>query len=231
MESFFVIPFTIGLIFLIISLTASYIRWFMALRIKNKVRLKKALSIKWLVVSLVEVFRECLLHIRIFKVNKRLWYMHMSLAFGWFLLILAGHLETISKTGTFFASPYKAIFLDFYTRGQLETGWSVTGFNYIMDILLIFILSGLFLAIYKRFNAKLLGFPGQTNSRNTQSYFLWWGWLLYGISWKPDLFSGKLQFPFKCRMVDLFQCSGRIFYPSPLLPLHAYHYRNTAYFP
>ncbi len=77
MESFFVIPFTIGLIFLIISLTASYIRWFMALRIKNKVRLKKALSIKWLVVSLVEVFRECLLHIRIFKVNKRLWYMHM----------------------------------------------------------------------------------------------------------------------------------------------------------
>ena len=179
MESFFVIPFTIGLIFLIISLIISYARWFMTLRIRNKVRLKKALSIKWLVDSLAEVFRECLLHMRIFKVKRRLWYMHTSLAFGWFLLILAGNLETICKTGTFLSSPSKAIFLDFYIRGYLETGWLDIGFNYVMDILLIFVLSGLFLAIYKRFNAKLLGVSKTANHSSTDKAALAFLWLVF----------------------------------------------------
>ena len=179
MESFFVIPFTIGLIFLIISLIISYARWFMTLRIRNKVRLKKAPSIKWLVDSLAEVFRECLLHMRIFKINRRMWYMHMSLAFGWFLLILAGHFETVYQTGTFFTSPYEAIFLDFYTRGNLETGWLETGFNHIMDILLIFILSGLFLAIYKRFNAKLLGVSRTANHSSMDKAALAFLWLVF----------------------------------------------------
>ena len=39
--------------------------------------------------------RESLLHRRIFKVNPLLGYMHMSLAFGWFLLIVVGWIASV----------------------------------------------------------------------------------------------------------------------------------------
>ena len=42
------------------------------------------------------VVSESLHHRRIFRVNPLLGYMHMSLAFGWFLLIAVGWAETIA---------------------------------------------------------------------------------------------------------------------------------------
>jgi len=176
-KSILVLPFTLGLAFLFIILIINYYQWFKALTPKNKLRLWKSLSPRWILSSILEIFSECLLHLRIFHQKKRLWYMHMSLAFGWFLLILAGHAESVFATGHIISSPWKSVFFDYFSRGQQEaSGWQLQMFNHLMDLILLFILSGLFLAIYKRINSRLLGLKKRPlhncHDRITMS-FLW----------------------------------------------------------
>jgi len=175
-KSILVLPFTIGLLFLFTVLIVKYSQWFKALTPKNKLRLWKSLSPGWIFSSISEIFRECLLHLRIYRQKRRLWYMHMSLAFGWFLLILAGHAESVFTTGHVISSPWKSVFFDYFSRGQEVTGWQLQLFNHLMDLLLLFILSGLFLAIYKRINSRLLGLkrrPLHSAPDRTAMTFLW----------------------------------------------------------
>jgi Fe-S oxidoreductase len=156
-ELLIIIPFTLGLTYLLIVLSVKYYTWFKALNPKNKLRLWRSLTPRGILSAINEIFRECLLHLRIFRQNKRLWYMHMSLAFGWFLLILAGNIESIYATGRFSGLPWESIFFDYFSRGQESTIWQLQFFNNLMDLLLLFILSGVSLAVYKRFNSRSLG--------------------------------------------------------------------------
>ena len=171
-----ILPFTLGLAFLVIILTIKYYQWFKALNPKNKLRLLKSFSIRWIVSSITEIIRECLLHLNIYRQKRRLWYMHMSLAFGWFLLIVTGHAESIIATGKVFSTPWKSVFFDYFSRELQTAGLTGHLFNHLMDFLLLFILSGLFLAIYKRFNSRLLGLkrrPLHNSSDRLAMIFLW----------------------------------------------------------
>jgi hypothetical protein len=77
-----------------------------------------------------EIFGEGLLHRKIFKVNPRLGYMHMSLAFGWFLLIVVGAIEahTFVKGS---APIYFPIFFRFFVPEQHSFFFS-DGFTQLM---------------------------------------------------------------------------------------------------
>jgi Fe-S oxidoreductase len=156
-ELLIIFPFTFGFIYLFIVLGVKYYSWYRDLNPKNKLRFWRSLTPKGIVKAFIEVFRESLLHLRIFVQNKRLWYMHMSLAFGWFLLIVVGHIESSYTSGHFLSTPWKSVFFDYFSRSNEATGWQFQAFNHLLDLILLFILTGLSLAVYKRFNSSMLG--------------------------------------------------------------------------
>jgi Fe-S oxidoreductase len=179
MKALFVIPFTTGVVFLFSALAVLYISWFRKIGWKNQVRMKNAVSWRWFIRSLKEVFSESLLHLRIRKVNLRLWYMHMSLATGWFLLIVVGHAESAYHSGTIFTPMSHATFLDYYSRGETPDGWIAEAFNHLMDLLLLFVLSGLMLAVIKRFRARRLGMKKKPRHQTLDRLALIFLWLIF----------------------------------------------------
>jgi len=110
----FVLPFTIGLLILICIVFYKFGGWIKKLSSEEKSKLKKGLFSKNLFKAIREVFYESLLHRKIFRVNPKLGYMHMSLAFGWFLLIVVGNIETRIHSGTKMNGPFYPIFFKFF---------------------------------------------------------------------------------------------------------------------
>ena len=108
----FVIPFNIGLNFILIYAVYRSVKWFLNLSRQDKLRLQRGFFGKSFGQSIREIFFESLIHRKILKTNFRLGYMHMSLAFGWFLLIVFGTLETDIFGTRHLNAPYKAIFYD-----------------------------------------------------------------------------------------------------------------------
>ncbi len=100
-----------------------------------------------------EVVCESLLHCRIFRVNPLLGYMHMSLAFGWFLLIVVGWIETVSYVGLHWVPLQGHVFFKYFATGLPHK----PVFDFLMDFLLLFVLSGVALAWGKRFFSKGMG--------------------------------------------------------------------------
>ena len=96
MENFspFVLPFVLGAFALLGICIYKYVRWVRQFdRAQKKTLYKNIFSVKF-IPALWEMFTECLLHLRITKKNWRLGYMHRSIAFGWFLLIVVGAIES-----------------------------------------------------------------------------------------------------------------------------------------
>src|SRR5674536_100600 len=89
----FIIPFNIGLYFILFYVVTRSVIWFLDLSKPDKLRLQRGFFGNSFALSLKEIFMESLIHRKILKANLRLGYMHMSLAFGWFLLIFFGTVE------------------------------------------------------------------------------------------------------------------------------------------
>ncbi|MBN2632103.1 MAG: (Fe-S)-binding protein [Bacteroidales bacterium] len=157
----FVIPFNVGLYFILIYAVVRSVIWFRGLSRPDKLRLQRGFFGRSFGQSIREIFMESLIHRRIFKASPRLGYMHMSLAFGWFLLILFGTLEADIFGEKHLNPPYKAIFFKFFNpdhgRSGLEAVWA-----FLMDFLLAFILSGLLLAVIKRVWSRVVGMKKTT---------------------------------------------------------------------
>ena len=157
----FIIPFEIGLYSILIYVVVRSVMWFRDLSKQDKLRLQRGFFGRTFGRSLREIFMESLIHRKILKSNFRLGYMHMSLAFGWFLLILFGTLEADIFGSSHLNPPYKAIFFKYFNpdhgRAGFEAGWS-----FFMDFLLAFILSGLILAIIKRVSSRVVGMKKAT---------------------------------------------------------------------
>jgi Fe-S oxidoreductase len=113
----------------------------------------------------IEVIFESLLHHKIFKKNIFLGYMHMSLAFGWLLLIIVGNLETKVYTSAFVNPPYFPIFFQFFNHEVAEAYLYKKYFSFFMDLLLLFVLSGLAFVFFKRAKSRVLGMSKTTRHR------------------------------------------------------------------
>ncbi|MFI3317246.1 MAG: (Fe-S)-binding protein [Rikenellaceae bacterium] len=151
----FTLPFIVGAVVMFIIIIAKYSVWFYRLPKSDKqLALKGLLSIKS-ITAIGEVISESLLHRRIFKRNPLLGYMHMSLAFGWFLLIATGWLETLSVLGFEFVPLQGHVFFKYFSA---EYGLSENHlFAFLMDLFLAVVLSGVLLALSKRFYSRMMG--------------------------------------------------------------------------
>lgn len=174
----FIIPFNIGLYFIILYCIARCIIWFRDLSRADKLRLQRGFFGTAFAESLKEIFLESLIHRKILKTNLRLGYMHMSLAFGWFLLIFMGTLEADIFGQSHLNAPYKAIFFKFFYPTHGSTGFEAA-YSFMMDLILAFILSGLVLAITKRFFSKVVGMKKTTKLKRRDKIALIALWLIF----------------------------------------------------
>ncbi len=171
----FTIPFNVGLLFFICTMIYKTLRWTMEIE-DSQWKILKGFLPQNIWASVKEICRESLLHLRIFKQNLLLGYMHTSLAFGWFLLIVFGNIEAKivrGGLGTGFELPHYPIFLKYFaTEGSHSLPKTVidfsirTGFfDFMMDLLLLIILSGCCLAYLKRFHSTTFGMKRTTKLR------------------------------------------------------------------
>ncbi len=158
----FVIPFTIGVAVLFAVIFYKYVRWFVRLPGRDKTTVYKGIFSVRSLQAFWEVICESLLHRRIWRVNPRLGYMHMSLAFGWFLLILVGWIETAYYMGSQPVPLHMHVFFKQFSTHMNHDGAVPAGFAFAMDLLLLFVLSGVALAWYKRVRSRSLGMKRTT---------------------------------------------------------------------
>jgi len=149
----FVLPFLAGMAFVLVvcSVKAATVvgqlekvdrkKWFLSL-----------VNPKLIVRNTIDIILDCLIHIRLWKRNRMLGFMHSSIAFGWFMLILLGHIEVMlyfpEKLSTF----YYPIFFDWFVDGAQNTLVSR-----LMDAFLLIIIGGILMAVAKRFCSRIFG--------------------------------------------------------------------------
>ena len=117
--SLFVLPFCIGVLLLAVFSVWKYIRWIKNFSPEQQQLVRKNILTWKFLPAVWESIREGLLHIRITKKNWLLGYMHRSLAFGWFLLIVVGAVQAAKAFPD--GHPFwMAIFFNFFEVRQGE---------------------------------------------------------------------------------------------------------------
>ena len=149
----FCIPFMVGAAVMFVVLLWKWGSWLYLLPRADKKRILFGLPTRRTLAAVWEVISESLLHRRIVKVNPLLGYMHMSLAFGWFLLIAVGWIETIAYLGFRYVPLQGHVFFKYFATGLEHK----PVFDFLMDLLLLFVLSGVALAWGKRVYSRAMG--------------------------------------------------------------------------
>ena len=178
--SAFVVPFYLSCIFLFIVLLYKYIKWIGEIdKEQRQVMLRNIFSAK-IFGAIGETISESLIHHKIYRKNPLLGYMHMSLAFGWFLMIVFGKIESTIYNQSLMDDPSMAIFFRYFVRTPgIFAGQEILSF--IMDFLLLFVLSGVTLAIIKRFYSRLLGMKKTTKQTILDKFALGSLWLIFPL--------------------------------------------------
>lgn len=149
----FCIPFLVGVVVMFATLAGKWGVWFYRLPRADKRLVLRGVPSRATLAAIGEAVSESLLHRRIFRVNPLLGYMHMSLAFGWFLLIAVGWIETMAHMGLRWVPIQGHVFFRYFSTGLQHK----PVFDFIMDLLLLFVLSGVALAWGKRFFSRRMG--------------------------------------------------------------------------
>ncbi len=187
-KDIFTLPFAAGLTFLITYTVITFARWITGLSRIDKIRIWKNIPTNRTLVSIKEAFMEGLLHRKIFRKNPLLGYMHMSLAFGWFLLIVVGHIETIFYKQSLSFPFHLPLFYRYYVTE--EPGFYLSGtFSFTMDLLLLFVLSGVGLALFKRFRSKLFGMKKTTSLKTGDRIALISLWCIFPLRFLAEAFT------------------------------------------
>jgi Fe-S oxidoreductase len=176
----FVIPFCAGMIILPVLLIIRYVKWLKNIDNEGIDKIKQSFFSVRSLSALKEIFMECLIHRKVFKVNPILGYMHMSLAFGWFLLIVIGKIESLIYTGDLVNEIYYPVFFRFFELAPHQSGM-LRIFNAIMDFLLLFIITGLILAVIKRFRSRITGLKKITKHSTGDRLALTFLWLIFPL--------------------------------------------------
>lgn len=188
----FVLPFTIGLNLLLIYLLFTYVRWIRTFSPQDRGIIRRnIISVKTLKAG-KEVFLESLVHHKIYRTSPFLGYMHMCFGLGWFLLIVVGKIESLIYHTSIFNPPYFAIFFRFFHPAQETFPYSNT-FAFLMDLILLMLLSGLLLAWIKRTYSRALGLKKTTSHRPFDLLILTVLWLIFPFRFLAESFTSGVR--------------------------------------
>lgn len=188
----FVLPFLMGMIFIITYLLVGTVRIILSLSGKENRQLLSVFNPLTAFRIVRDIIADCLLHIKIFKRNLLLGYMHASIAFGWFMLILLGHIEVMLFTPQRNGILYYPIFFRYFV---METEQTLKGafFFFVMDLFLLIVLSGIGLAVYKRFKSRKLGMKLTTKLRLGDNIVLYSLWLIFPLRLLAESFTADIS--------------------------------------
>ena len=195
----FVIPFCVGIAFFLIWITVGCIRLLLKIPHSDRLRFWKSLVTPTTIVKNIrDLFGDCLFHVKIWKRKPLLGYMHSAIAFGWFMLIVLGHIEValfvpkrlgISKTALFYPIFYR--FFVWMNPGHTTLrGWV---FFFLMDFFLLYVLSGIALAVFKRFRSLALGMKHTTKPSLADRVALYSLWLIFPLRLLAESFTADLS--------------------------------------
>lgn len=176
----FVLPFIIGLYGLILVLAFLFTRWIVRLPAAEKRKLRRHVFSYRIFGILGEVIMEVLLHRRIFRKNALLGYMHMSIAFGWFLLIVGGSVESKLHSQQGFNAPWIPIFYKYFVRSDEGFAYAEL-FRFLMDAFLLLVLSGVALALFKRIRSRIFGMKKTTRQLLPDTFALGALWFIFPL--------------------------------------------------
>lgn len=188
----FVLPFTIGLNLLLLFLAIKYVRWIRTFSPQEKKTIRKGMFSFKTFKAAKEIFMESLVHHKIYRTGLFLGYMHMCFGLGWFLLIVVGKIESTVYHTSAFNPPYFAIFFRFFHPAN-ETFPYSNVFAFIMDLILLAILSGLLLAFTKRIYSRALGLKKTTDHRPMDLLILTVLWLIFPFRFLAESFTSGLR--------------------------------------
>lgn len=153
----FVIPFLIGMAFVIGYCIYGAVRILLQLSWDDRRKLFVSLITPTTIVkNLKDLFFDCLLHVKLWRRNRLLGYMHSSIAFGWFMLIVLGHVEVFLFVPKRINLFYYPIFFNYFVaEGDMTLQGSLLFF--LMDFFLLIVLSGIVLAMVKRVSSRIFG--------------------------------------------------------------------------
>ena len=195
----FVIPFVVGISFMLIWLTVGLIRLLAKIPANDRRRFWKSLvTPKIALKNIKDLFCDCLFHTKIWKRKPLLGYMHSSIAFGWFMLIVLGHIEVAlfvpkhlawTDGGLFYPIFYR--FFVWINPGHVTLrGWF---FFFLMDFFLLYVLTGVGMAIFKRFRSIVLGMRHTTKPSLADRVALYSLWMIFPLRLLAESFTADLS--------------------------------------
>ena len=153
----FVLPFLFGMAFVLSYCLFGILRIF--LQLNHEDRRKFLLSLvtpSTALKNIRDIVLDCLIHVKLWKRNRLLGYMHSSIAFGWFLLIVFGHIEVMLFIPERLNRIYYPIFFNYFVDVS-HPDMAGRIFLVLMDCLLLYVLSGIALAVLKRLRSRMFG--------------------------------------------------------------------------
>ena len=189
----FVLPFMIGMIFILSYCAIGLIRILKQLPKDDRRRFFISLvTPKTIVKNIRDIFCDCLLHVKIWKRNKLLGYMHSSIAFGWFMLIVIGHIEVFLYVPHRAKLFYYPIFFRYFVA-ETETTMKGAFFFFLMDFFLLLVLSGIFLAMFKRIRSRMFGMRRTTNPSFLDLIGLYSLWAIFPLRLLAEGFTADIS--------------------------------------
>ena len=195
----FVLPFTIGVAFMFSWIGVGLIRLLAAIPKSDRIKFVKSLFIpKTALKNLKDLFCDCLFHTKIWQRKPLLGYMHSAIAFGWFMIIILGHIEValfvparlnVTRGGLFYPIFYRY----FVWMNPGHTTLRGSFFFFLMDFFLLYVLSGIALAIFKRFRSIVLGMRHTTKPSFADRVALYSLWLIFPLRLLAESFTADLS--------------------------------------
>ena len=189
----FVLPFMLGMIFVLSWCLIGAVRVILQLHKDDRKKFFMSLvNPKIMAKNIKDWFCDCLFHVKLWKRNKLLGYMHSSIAFGWFMIILIGHIEVFLYTPERVHQIWYPIFFRYFVA-VTDSTMKGAFFFFLMDFFLLVILSGIVLAIVKRVRSRLFGMRRTTRASITDLIGLYSLWSIFPLRLLAEGFTADIS--------------------------------------
>ncbi len=162
----FVLPFVCGMTFVLLYCIIGMIRIIFQLPKEDRRKFGRSLirpKSAWK--NFKDLCGDCLFHVKIWKRKPLLGYMHSSIAFGWFMIIIIGHFESVALSPLkglelpamekMMSNLYMPIFFRYFSMEELSLKAQI--FSFLMDFFLLMIISGILIAVVKKKKPRQVG--------------------------------------------------------------------------
>ena len=191
----FVLPFVIGMAFVLSYCVYGIIKILVQLSAEDRRRFLLSLInpvTAWK--NIKDIFLNCLLHVKLWKRNPVLGYMHSSIAFGWFMIILLGHIEVMLFVPHRIRQVWYPIFFNYFVaEGPGPATVQGALLFTLMDFFLLIILSGIVLAMIKRVRSRIFGMRRTTRPTLLDRVGLYSLWAIFPLRLLAEGFTAHIS--------------------------------------